>query len=137
MALHKTESIVITKRRNRNQLGIKIDEKQLRAGQEDLNYLGIQFNTKLSFTAHEKLIAAKTNKAVQNLSRILPNISTTVQAKKNLTIQRSTFNALIRSIRVDRKDEQERSGQARKSPEAHRLKGPLLPIELHSWTQSK
>jgi len=74
LALHKTEMLVITKRRHHNELDIEIDGKQLWAGQE-LKYLGITLDQKLSFTAHARLVCKKANKAAQNLARILPNVS--------------------------------------------------------------
>lgn len=83
LALQKSEAMVITNRRHHNQLTIDISGTQINAGQ-NLKYLGLQFDQKLSFTEHAKLTAAKANTAVQKLSRILPNISATKQAKRTL-----------------------------------------------------
>lgn len=38
---------------------------------------------KLNFTTHVRLVCKKANKAVQNLSRILPNVSAATQAKRS------------------------------------------------------
>lgn len=46
--------------------------------------MGIQLDSKLSFTAHAKKAAEKANAAVQKLARILPNVSAAKQGKRTL-----------------------------------------------------
>jgi len=50
-----------------------MDGNMMLAGQE-LKYLGIMLDQKLNFTAHARKTCEKTNKAAQNLARILPNV---------------------------------------------------------------
>lgn len=58
LALHKTEMLVIKKKRYHNELEIEIDGNVIFAGQE-LKYLGIRMDQKLSFTAHARLACEK------------------------------------------------------------------------------
>lgn len=45
-------------------------------------YLGITLDQKMSFTRHAQVQAKKANKMIQNITRILPNISAAKQRKK-------------------------------------------------------
>jgi len=86
LALHKTEMLVIAKTRHHNELEIEIDGNVMLAGPQ-LKYLGIKLDHKLSFTAHAIATCDKANRAVQNLTRILPNVSAAKQAKRMLMAQ--------------------------------------------------
>uniref|UniRef100_A0A2S2NGF1 Reverse transcriptase domain-containing protein n=1 Tax=Schizaphis graminum TaxID=13262 RepID=A0A2S2NGF1_SCHGA len=83
LALHKTEMLVITKTRTHNELEIDIDGNVMLARKE-LKYLGIRLAQKVSFTAHVRTTCEKASRAVQNLSRILPNVSAAKQVKRML-----------------------------------------------------
>jgi len=83
LAVQKSEAVVITNRCHHNELVIEMSGSHITAGQ-NLKYLGIQLDQKLCFTEHARLMAVKANRAVQNLSRILPKVSATKQAKRNL-----------------------------------------------------
>ncbi|XP_026821564.1 uncharacterized protein LOC113559968 [Rhopalosiphum maidis] len=62
---------------------ITIDGHQVTT-RESLKYLGLQPDSKWSFSAHAKAIAAKPGKVVQNLSKIMPNISAAKSRKRKL-----------------------------------------------------
>ncbi|KAL4100827.1 hypothetical protein QTP88_020856 [Uroleucon formosanum] len=83
LALQKTEMLVITKTRTRNELEIEIDGNAMLA-EKELKYLGIRLDQKLRFTAYARTTCEKASRAVQNLSRILPNVSAAKQAKRML-----------------------------------------------------
>lgn len=83
LALHKSEAVIITKKRHYNQMEISIDGTQVKVG-SNLKYLGMQIDSKLNFTEHAKQTAAKASKVVQNLARILPNVSAAKQGKRRL-----------------------------------------------------
>jgi len=82
LALHKTKLLVISKTRHHNEVEIVIDGNETLARQE-LKYLGIKLDTKLSFTAHARMSCEKANRAVQNLTR-MPNVSAAKQARRML-----------------------------------------------------
>jgi len=64
-------------------MDIFIDGTHISAG-SDLKYLSIQLDSKLNFTAHSMLVAEKTSKAVQNLAKIMPNVSAAKEDKRKL-----------------------------------------------------
>jgi len=83
LALHKCETMVVTKTRTHNDMRIIIDGHLVQTCQS-LKYLGIQLDSKWSFSDHAKIVSAKAGKVVQNLSRIMPNISTAKSRKRKL-----------------------------------------------------
>lgn len=83
LAVDKTETMVISNAHLHNDMNILVQGATIRASR-DLKYLGIQLDSRLSFTAHVKKTAEKANKAVQKLSRILPNVSAAKQGKRTL-----------------------------------------------------
>jgi len=91
LAFHKTEMFVITKTRTHNELEIEIDGNVMFTGQE-LKYLGIKLDQKLSFTAHPRATCEKADRAAQNLARILLNVS---QQAKRLLISNVVHSTLL------------------------------------------
>lgn len=83
LALKKCEAIIITNTRTHNDLRITIDGYQVTT-RETFKYLGLQLDSKWSFSAHAKTVAEKAGKVVQNLARIMPNISTAKSRKRKL-----------------------------------------------------
>lgn len=83
LALHKSEALVITKYRHHNQLvqSLKVLKSKIDSTSNTSTYDSIK---KLAFTEHARITAKKASKAVQNLSRILPNVSAAKQAKRTL-----------------------------------------------------
>lgn len=57
-------------------------------------YLGITLDQKMSFTRHAQAQAKKANKMIQNISRILPNISAAKQ-RKRLPLSNATHSLLL------------------------------------------
>lgn len=75
--------MIIANARTHNDMCITIDGHQVTT-RESLKYLGLQLGSKWLYSAHTKAVAAKTGKVVQNLARIMPNISTAKSRKKKL-----------------------------------------------------
>lgn len=74
LALQKCEAMIITNTRKNNDMRINIDG-HLVTTCKSLKYLGLQLDSKWSFSAHAIAVAEKPCKVVQNLARIMPNIS--------------------------------------------------------------
>jgi len=89
LALQKCEAITST--RTHNDMHITIVGSQVTT-LESLKYLGLQLDSKWSFLAHAKTVAAKAGKVAQNLSRIIPNISADKSRKRKL------LNNVVHSI---------------------------------------
>jgi len=85
LALQNSETLFITNKRCLNQMDIFVDGTHISVG-SDLKYLGIQLNSKLNLTAHSRLVAEKASKAVQNLMKIIPNVSATKENKRKLIL---------------------------------------------------
>jgi len=83
LALHKCELMIVTNTRTNNDMRITIDGHEITTC-NSLKYLGLQLDSKWSFSNHAKEVAAKAGKVVQNLSRILPNISAAKSRKRTL-----------------------------------------------------
>jgi len=74
LAIHKSEALIITNTRTRNDMTVHVGGQQILAS-KSIKYLGLQLDSKLKFTQHAKDIAIKAQNVVRNISRILPNIS--------------------------------------------------------------
>lgn len=83
LALHKCEAMIVTKTRTHNEMRIIIGDHQV-ATCESLKYLGLQLDSKWSFSGHAKAVAEKAGKVAQNLARIMPNISAAKSRKRKL-----------------------------------------------------
>lgn len=83
LAVDKTEAMEISNAHLHNDMNIQV-QGVIAEASRDLKYLGIQLDNRLSFIAHAKKTAEKANKAVQKLSRFLPNVSAAKQEKKTL-----------------------------------------------------
>jgi len=92
LAINKTEIIELENKRHHNEFTIELDGTQVHACSH-LRYLSIELDQKLKFTAHTKITVTKANKAVQNLSRILPNISAAKHRKRLLLA--NTIHSLL------------------------------------------
>lgn len=104
----KSEALVITRRRHHNQLDIQIEGNRISAG-EDFKYLGIQIYRKLSFTKHAKLTTTKANKATQNLSRCMCNVSVAKQGKRTL-MSNVVHSILLYRVRLGQVDKMTKKG---------------------------
>lgn len=83
LAVHKCEAMVVTKTHTHNDLHITINGHQVTTS-SSIKYLGLQINSKWSFAEHARVVAAKAEKVVQNLSKIMPNISAAKSSKRKL-----------------------------------------------------
>lgn len=83
LALHKCEVMIVTNTRTHNDMRIIIGGHQVTSC-DSLKYLGLQLDSKWSFTAHAKTVAAKAGKVAQNLARIMPNISAVKSQKRKI-----------------------------------------------------
>jgi len=83
LAIQKSESMIITNTRTRNDLRVIIGGTTIKPA-TNLKYLGIHLDPKLNFTSHALHVAAKAGKVASNLVRILPNISEAKQRKRRL-----------------------------------------------------
>jgi hypothetical protein len=83
LAAHKSEIMVITRRRKNNDVNITIDGTPV-TSKGSLRYLGIQIDSKLNFTEHAKLTAAKASGAAKNLGRFMPNVSAATPSRRRL-----------------------------------------------------
>jgi len=83
LAAHKCESMVITNTRTHNDIIITIDGHRV-VSSKCVKYLGIHIDSPWRFSDHARIVAAKAVKTVQQLSRILPNISAARPTKRKL-----------------------------------------------------
>lgn len=83
LSAQKCEVMIITNTRTHNELNLVIDSHQVTSS-SCIKYLGIHIDNKWRFSEHAKTVAAKAGKAVQCLSRILPNISAAKPTKRKL-----------------------------------------------------
>jgi len=83
LALQKCEAMIITNTRTNNDMRINIDG-HLVSTCKSLKYLGLQLDSKWSFSAYAIAVAEKAGKVVQNLARKMPNISTAKSRKRKL-----------------------------------------------------
>jgi len=83
LAVNKCEAMAVTKTRTHNDLRITIDGHQVSTS-SSIKYLGLQIDNKWSFAEHARAVAAKAGKVVQNLSKIIPNISAAKSTKRKL-----------------------------------------------------
>lgn len=83
LALHKSESMIVTNTRTHNDRRITIEGSEI-INVPSIKYLGIHLDAKLNFTTHATHAAAKASKVASNLARILPNISEAKPRKRRL-----------------------------------------------------
>lgn len=83
IAPQKTEVLVLTKKGRHNDMTVEIGGMTVNNGVSAV-YLSITLDQKLSFTLHAQAQAEKANKMIQNITRILPNISAAKQRKRLL-----------------------------------------------------
>ncbi|KAF0761603.1 Retrovirus-related Pol polyprotein from type-1 retrotransposable element R1, partial [Aphis craccivora] len=80
---HRTEACVTQSQTPERIITIIVDGHQVTTC-KNLKYLGLQLDSKWSFTEHARVVAAKTGKVVQSLTRIMPNISAVRPTKRKL-----------------------------------------------------
>jgi len=75
--------MVITNTRTHNEMTIDIDGHRVESS-KCVKYLGIHIDSRWRFSDHTCTVATKASKTVQQLSRILPNISAVRPTKRKL-----------------------------------------------------
>jgi len=72
LAIHKTEVLVLSHRRKHNSISIKIDG-HLISSKPNINYLGLQVDSRMKFSNHAELASERATTAVKSLNIIMPN----------------------------------------------------------------
>lgn len=83
LAPHKTEAILITRRRNFNLPKLLVDGYDIKI-ENSLKYLGVILDNRLSFTQHVKTVSEKAVRTANKLVRIMPNINGPNQLTRRL-----------------------------------------------------
>ena len=83
IAANKTEAVLLIGRKKHSPIQFKIDN-QIINPQETVKYLGVVFDRNLSFAAHIKQAVEKANKAVKNLSILLPKTHGPEEGKRRI-----------------------------------------------------
>lgn len=83
IAPQKSEVLVLTRQRHHNEMTITISETAVNSS-PSAKYLWITIDQKLNFTKHATSTPEKANKMVQNIIRILPNVSAAKHRKRLL-----------------------------------------------------
>jgi len=73
LAADKTEAIVFTKKRVRNQITVSCDGHKIDS-KPNVRYLGVQVDQKLGFAAHAEIVSKRAAAAAISLGHIMPNL---------------------------------------------------------------
>lgn len=73
LAPEKTEAIILKGPRDRTEMGIVVDGRQITPGKA-LKYLGVIIDDKMIFGEHVKAITAKAERAISSLVKLMPNV---------------------------------------------------------------
>ncbi|KAL4083690.1 hypothetical protein QTP88_029006 [Uroleucon formosanum] len=83
LAVHKSEVVVITRKRKNNDIKVTIKGTQIKSSRS-IKYLGIQIDDKMMYTEHGRTVATKAGNTLNNLARIMPNLSAARQKRRRL-----------------------------------------------------
>ncbi|KAL1446824.1 hypothetical protein WDU94_015654 [Cyamophila willieti] len=83
IAPEKSEAIIISGRKKYGTVNIRVGDQEI-AIKENLKYLGVIIDSKLSFLPHLNYITAKAEKTVAALSRIVPNLGGPGENKRRM-----------------------------------------------------
>ncbi len=83
LAAHKTEVLLVSKRKKRESITLKIGEHEI-TSKPEIRYLGITIDSRLSFKAHIVISCRKAACTNMALSRIMPNTNGPRQNKRKL-----------------------------------------------------
>lgn len=86
LAEHKTESVLISSKRAKEILEIKVGRTNI-TSKEAIKYLGVIIDSRLSFKQHIEYSCQKATKVVNALARIMPNIGGPRQSRRLLLSQ--------------------------------------------------
>lgn len=73
LAVHKTEAVLVSKKRKREFLKIQVGESEIRS-KESIKYLGVMIDHRLNFKEHMEYTAKKAAGVANALSALMPNI---------------------------------------------------------------
>ena len=93
LAEHKTEVVLISKRRKNTTVKIKVGGKTIYS-QPSLKYLGVIIDRRLNFKRHIEYAATKASSIATTISRILPNIGGPRQSRR-LLLSRVVSSVLL------------------------------------------
>lgn len=93
LAAEKTEAMVITKRRVRNQMTVVCDGHAIES-KPNVRYLGVQVDQKLGFVEHANMVSASAAKAARSLGHIMPNLRGPRQKTRKLLATVTTSKLL-------------------------------------------
>jgi len=83
LASQKSEAAILTCKRKHNEMAISIGGVVVQTG-TSVKYLGIQIDRKTNFKEHAKIVAARAGDTMNNLSRIMPNVSAARPGRRRL-----------------------------------------------------
>lgn len=83
LTIEKSEPLVITNTRTRNDMTVDLAGVRLVAGRS-IKYLGLQLDARLNFSQHAAISTAKASGVMQRISKILPNISMAKPRKRRI-----------------------------------------------------
>ncbi|KAF0715677.1 Uncharacterized protein FWK35_00027935 [Aphis craccivora] len=83
LALHKTEAVMLTRKRAYHKPTFVLGDQQITT-KNSLRYLGVEIDTGRRFAMHEKIVGAKATKTAQAFSRILLNVGGSTTSKRKL-----------------------------------------------------
>lgn len=98
IAPQKTEALVLTRRRHHNELVVDISGTTIK-NSPYAKYLGVILDQKLSFRTHAISQSEKANKMIQNISKILPNISA-AKHRKRLLLSNAVHSIILYGVPI-------------------------------------
>jgi hypothetical protein len=93
LAAEKTEAIVFTNKRTRNEMEVNCGGHMIRS-KPDIKYLGVQVDKKLSFTRHAELVADRAAVAAKQLGHLMPNMGGPREKSRRLLASVTTSRLL-------------------------------------------
>lgn len=93
MAVHKTEALLVTKRKKYRNPKLEIEGMTIE-WKNKITYLGVEIDRNLSFGPHINKVALKASKTIGNLSRLMPNVGGGKEKKRKLIASVATSQML-------------------------------------------
>lgn len=93
LAAEKTEAIVFTNKRTRNEIEVNCGVYMIRS-KPDIKYLGVQVDKKLGFTKHVELVADRAAVAAKQLGYLMPNMGGPREKSRRLLTSVTTSRLL-------------------------------------------
>ena len=93
LADHKTEAVLISSRRKKESVNIKVGTADIRS-KTSIKYLGVMIDERLNFKAHMEYACERAAAVNNTLSRIMPNVGGPRQSRR-LLISRVTTSILM------------------------------------------